>query len=730
MATSPAFLAAGKELQLERVAAPHGEVIKLIGVVDESIDKTRLVEKLAEVTVFDLDGVSRITSYGVREWIKALHSMPLKGSLYFVKCRPCVMAQFNTVAGFAGKGQLVSFYAPYLCNACDHLFEVLLDLRKQHTQLAELMVPPARCPKCHAEAEFDDVVESYLTYVSKTSAPVISPKVNALIDGESSPVRPPFHIQKEVLENATLLWLSGDLDRGGHFKRLAEGLEGEVALISAKVVSGKDAGLRALSTFLQQPNLDLSLPRLPLWLARILAGVPGGCGGARILSFLLPFQCEIHGSFSAEIPASSLRQIPGTFTPPLCPICANAGLLRCTTEELEEIRQLPLSTPSPALAEALRTRPDGPLESSGDSILPSGRDSGDSQKNRSFGRYELIRRIGLGGMAEVFLARQLGPMGFEKRVVLKRILPQFSEHQSFIDMFLSEARLAARVSHSNVVQIFELGQVGNQYFIAMEYVPGKDLALLLRVCKQLSISIPVEVACRLVMGICAGLQAAHSCVDDAGNPLVIIHRDVSPHNVLVSTDGTVKVADFGVAKLANAVGKTEPGVVKGKINYMAPELFIENSAFDARVDVWAAGVILYQLLTQTLPFGRPADAATMHAILEESPVPPSQLRSEVPKTLDRILEKALAKPLKERFPTAVAFQIALEDSLMKISPSASSTVLADWIQEISDRVEAMDLGVNPLSQVFAFTPSDPAGEAVTRSFSMSRTEPSTAAADD
>src|SRR5262245_18293462 len=211
-----------------------------------------------------------------------------------------------------------------------------------------------------------------------------------------------------------------------------------------------------------------------------------------------------------------------------------------------------------------------------------------------FGNYRLVRRIARGGMAEVFLARHLGMEGFERRVAIKRILPHLSEAEEFKSMFLDEARLAAQLTHPNIVHIYDFGRVDEYYFIGMEFVDGVDLGRLIRHARNRPV--PFEFAARIFSDVCSGLHYAHNAVDGEGRPLGLVHRDVTPQNVLVTYDGVVKLVDFGIAKAAWQAGRTRPGVVKGKFAYMSPEQ-VEGRRLDGRSDVFSAGICLYELIT-------------------------------------------------------------------------------------------------------------------------------------
>ncbi len=263
-------------------------------------------------------------------------------------------------------------------------------------------------------------------------------------------------------------------------------------------------------------------------------------------------------------------------------------------------------------------------------------------------------------MAEVFLARQHGLGGFEKQVVLKRILPSLSSHTDFVQMFLNEARLAARLSHRNVVQIYEAGEIDGRYYIAMEYIDGSRPQLLYDRAAQTGEPTPPGIACRIVADLLAGLHYAHTRSDDRDSRSGIVHRDVSPQNVLVTRSGTVKVVDFGIAKATRTAAQhTQVGQVKGKIAYMSPEQAMGRPV-DARSDVFACGILLWELCTAARLFSRPNDMAAILAITEEDVAPARSVRPALPEALDRVLSRALARKLPERYESAQQMQSELE----------------------------------------------------------------------
>ncbi|MFY1831199.1 protein kinase domain-containing protein [Myxococcus fulvus] len=320
------------------------------------------------------------------------------------------------------------------------------------------------------------------------------------------------------------------------------------------------------------------------------------------------------------------------------------------------------------------------------------------------GKYQLVRKLASGGMAEVFLAKAAGPMGFEKTLVLKRILPHLAEDPAFVEMFLGEARLAAQLEHPNIVQIFDFGEADGSYFLAMEFIDGPTLRRLVK--RALEQPLPPVVCAKLVAQAAEGLAFAHEFSDAAtGEPLGLIHRDVSPDNILVSRQGAVKVVDFGVAKVAGQGHRTQTGVVKGKVAYMPPEQ-LRASPLDRRVDVYALGVVLYELLTGKRPFEATTEASTMQAILFEPFVPVEARRPDVPEPLRRILELALMKDRDARYPDCRALEADLERYLRSSGEPVGAYQLSQFVAKVM-----AEAGGTPAAGVVAqggMTPPKPA----------------------
>jgi serine/threonine-protein kinase len=301
-------------------------------------------------------------------------------------------------------------------------------------------------------------------------------------------------------------------------------------------------------------------------------------------------------------------------------------------------------------------------------------------------RYELLCPIAEGGMASVWVARQQGKHGFEKLVAVKTILPKFAADLRFQEMFLDEARIASRIEHLNVAQIFDLGEEHEILYLVMEYVDGDALSKLNRVCEKKGVKIPPGVVLRVLSDACSGLHDAHELKDLSGKPLEIVHRDVSPHNILVSTKGIAKLIDFGIAKArSRASADTNSGVLKGKVRYMAPEQ-ATGGAVDRRADLWAVGATLYHLIAGKPPYEGDNQLATLHLL--GSGNPPAPLPPSVHPAIAAIVEKALTYDPEGRYATALEMSEALEAAMSAADAITSTADVAEfWAEHMAIRAE-------------------------------------------
>jgi serine/threonine-protein kinase len=314
--------------------------------------------------------------------------------------------------------------------------------------------------------------------------------------------------------------------------------------------------------------------------------------------------------------------------------------------------------------------------------IAEGADSLDGMPRR-FDKYTILRKIATGGMAELFLAIQKGVAGFEKLVVIKRILPAMNQDRAFIDMLLHEARVAATLSHANVAQTLDVGLIDSTYYIAMEHVHGEDLRSIVRQMREKGMrEFPLQHAIAIVLAVCGGLSYAHERRALDGSPLNIVHRDISPQNVVVTFEGDIKIVDFGIAKSDTQIGvDTTSGKLKGKVPYMSPEQ-ARGEEIDWRSDLFAVGIILFELTTGKRLFKRQGDFETLKLICEREYPRPSRVREDYPPELELIVMRALEKDRAARFQSGREMQAALEDFARRERIPVSNMALAQFMQEL------------------------------------------------
>lgn len=304
----------------------------------------------------------------------------------------------------------------------------------------------------------------------------------------------------------------------------------------------------------------------------------------------------------------------------------------------------------------------------------------DQRPARTIGRYALFAEIASGGMASIHIGRLLGPVGFSRTVAIKRLHPQFARDPEFVTMFLDEARLAARIRHPNVAPTLDVVATQGELFLVMEYIQGESLAQLVRNTQAAGEFIPQEIVRSIMSGVLHGLHAAHEAKNERGEPLGIVHRDVSPQNILVGTDGIARLLDFGIAKAAGRCHVTRDRHVKGKLSYMAPEQ-IENIGVDRRVDVYAAAVVLWELLTGQRLFDADSDSSKLVQVLTSVVTRPSAIVPGISASLDRLVLRGMNRNPKHRYDSARELALALESSGKMATPSA----VGAWVESVAHK---------------------------------------------
>ena len=323
-----------------------------------------------------------------------------------------------------------------------------------------------------------------------------------------------------------------------------------------------------------------------------------------------------------------------------------------------------------------------------------------------FGSYVVLEQLGVGGMASVHVAESRSMGGFRKRVALKRLLPHVAENPELVRSFLDEARLNTYLKHPNIAQIYDFGTVGDVYFMAMELVNGPTLNQLARQCDSTVVGIiPFPITMNILIQVLDALDYAHNLRDEKGRPLGIIHRDVSPPNIVISNQGTVKLIDFGIAKAASSSVQTQVGTVKGKFSYMAPEYLRDK--LDHRVDLWAVGVIAHELLTNRRLFEANDDFKVIEMVREKRIDMPSRFNEDVPPDLDSVVMTALQRDPDQRWQSAAAMRTALANSAAELQTVVTNAQLLEWVEwTFSQKPPGEDSELSKLIQILE-TPSRP-----------------------
>lgn len=300
---------------------------------------------------------------------------------------------------------------------------------------------------------------------------------------------------------------------------------------------------------------------------------------------------------------------------------------------------------------------------------------------QKLGQYQLLEQLAQGGMAQVFKAKTVDSSGLERLVVIKRILPHISADPEYVEMLVDEAKIAVNFTHGNIAQVYDLGRVKEDYFIVMEYVDGKTLSHILKKLKHRGQNFPLDILLYCFIEVCHGLDYVHNRLGPDGNPLGVVHRDISPQNVILSYAGNIKIIDFGVAKARYKEGKTESGVLKGKFAYMSPEQ-ARSDVIDHRSDLFSVGILIWEVATGERLFKRTTNHETVQAIQKAKFEPASSLRDGLPKELDKIIKKALQKSPRQRYQNGADMAADLEKLLFAINPDFKSIQAAEFIYKL------------------------------------------------
>ncbi len=393
----------------------------------------------------------------------------------------------------------------------------------------------------------------------------------------------------------------------------------------------------------------------------------------------------------ATVPAPRVEANPPSQPIPAPKPKVDTAVDRMLTDTLSGLRPIkPAEKPAPAPAPAPAPKPapvaaprpePAPAPKPAAAPVPAPKVKPAAGGPGSFGRYQLLEKIAAGGMAEVYKARMRGEEGFEKIVAIKRILPHMADNDDFITMFIDEAKLAAQLTHNNIIHIYDLGKEDAYHYIAMEYVEGKDLRSILKQGSEKGFPLPVELALFVASKVANALDYAHRRMGMDGKELNLVHRDVSPQNVLISFEGDIKLCDFGIAKAATKVQQTQAGALKGKLQYMSPEQ-AWGKKVDRRTDIFSLGVVLYEMLTGERLFSGDTDLTILEQVRDARSTPPSAKNGDVPSKVDQIVLKALAKNPQDRYQNASEMERDINSVLYSFQPAPGPADLAIFLHRL------------------------------------------------
>jgi eukaryotic-like serine/threonine-protein kinase len=675
-------------------------LVHVTGLVDEHFVNFGVIAPTIKTLVIDVSGMTRMTSFGVRQWLKAMDAVPKSASdVYLLGCPTFFVDQLNMVLNFGGSARVLSVIAPYTCPSCGMESGETVDILTDRATLAKGGVPEKDCSRCGGKLEFDETPESYFSFVSKYAATSLHPAAAQLLGSlglytavDAVSDKPP-RIIKLVHGSVTYFRVVGTIGSMFRARPFLVGAEGEVVVDLAEVVFDQ-TGLREWRRLLKTLASQVPAVTLVDVTDSFLQQAPDSFALARNIAaatVLVPYACVDCGKLSSRSHDLQTASWPLDLPDQICPTCGGNAQATLREPVLAPLQKAATAIP-PASAKLIENRKEVLSRALADASVAQAGDSASSalsDDDTILGKYKIVRRLSAGGMAEVFLAKQVGIGGFEKPVALKRILRQLLEQRHLaVDMFLNEAKIAGRLMHPNIVQVLDVGEEKGALYLAMEYVRGKDLRELLKKLKATRSTMPLEDALHVVREVAQALHHAYWSTDLAGKQLSVVHRDVSPHNVMLGFDGTVKLLDFGVAM--SSVTDHSETMIAGKWAYMSPEHTM-NQAVDHRSDLFSLGVMMYLMCTGSMPFAGSEPREIVKKIRAGAYKPLEEVAPQVPPAVAQLVSRLLAPNPEHRPATGkevvaeiseIARMHGLESSTTRIS-SMLSQMFGDEAQDAS-----------------------------------------------
>ena len=675
---------------VDQKSTGEASIVHVAGLVDEHFAGFGVAAG-QKVLVIDVSAMTRMTSFGVRQWLKAMDALPKTiTDLYLLGCPTFFVDQLNMVLNFGGAGKVLTVIAPYTCPSCGAESGEQVDVLAERATLAKGGVPEKDCQKCGGKLEFDETPESYFSFVTKYAASNLNPAAAQLLAQlglytaiDATGDKPP-RIIKLVHGPVTYFRIIGTVGSMFRARPFLVGAEGEVVIDLAEVDRYDALGQREWRRLLK--SLAGQVPAITLvdvseGLLSIAADSVVSAKNLSVWSVLVPYQCIECGRASSESHVLT-GQWPIRLAEGVCPTCGGTTRATVHPDALSTLQKATIGA-AQASAKLIQNRQEVLSRALTDaSVAQAG--EGASQPLDSddtiLGKYKIVRRLSSGGMAEVFLAKQVGIGGFEKPVALKRILRQLLESRHLaVDMFLNEAKIAGRLAHPNIVQVLDVAEQQGALYLAMEYVHGRDLRDLLKKLRELRTTMPLGDACFIVREISQALHHAYWSVDLSGNQLSVVHRDVSPHNVMLGYDGTVKLLDFGVAM--SSVTEQSGATIAGKWAYMSPE-HTTNQQIDHRSDLFSVGVMFYLMCTGSMPFGGTEPKEIVKKIRAGVYKPLDEVAPHLPPDISHLVRRMLAPNPEDRPKTGQEIVATLNEIMRTYALDGSGATLSQALSQL------------------------------------------------
>ena len=695
-------------------------LVEIRGVVDETFAGFGDVQGLKSL-VLDVSGMTRMTSFGVRQWLAAMERVTASVSdLYLLGCPTFFVDQLNMVLGFGGSGCVLTVQAPYRCENCGIDSALLIDVLAEYANLVKGIPPPHDCARCGNKLELDETPESYFGFTRQyVSASATADVVRFLEERGLYTTRminadKPARVIKLVHGAVTYFRVIGSINSMFKARPFLVGAEGEIVIDLAEVDRFDAGGLQEWRRLLK--TLSTQVPSVTIVDVTDSVLAIGGehlhvARNIYVSSLLVPYKCNECGRISGQSYPLNGTTWPLAFAARVCPTCGGASDQQIAMESLAPLQKVSTAVPS-ASAKLIARRTDIISRAVTDANVAKAGDAANAAGEEAIlGKYKIIRRLSAGGMAEVFLANQIGIGGFEKPVALKRIQSKLLETRHLaIDMFLNEAKIAGRLMHPNIAQVLDVGEVGGALYLAMEYVRGKDLRDVIRRLRAADINLPLGMACFIARELANALHHAYWSKDMDGKRLAVVHRDVTPHNVILSFDGQVKLVDFGVAM--SAVTEQAESLIVGKWSYMSPE-HASGRKIDHRSDLFSLGVVLYLLTTGNMPFAGNDPAEIMQKIRTGEFQPPEQAVRDIPPQLAQLITRMLAADPNARPQTGKEVAAALDDIMRESRLVVSAPQIASLLGDLFSEERTTNVAVEDTDATMKQTPNVAFGSAST-----------------